>query len=126
MSLGDWYLNGTKLSPYNFSFAESFEVVGADERLLDGTLRRDIVARKRVVEMSWEFLPEIFDGTYHCYADLQALGTMAGTMVMIRPTGTSSGTTQCNVFADVPQGDLAHRSDGSKVYWNVEFRVMQQ
>ena len=125
MSLGDWYLNGTKLCPWNFSYSESKEVIGEDARLLDGSLRRDVVARKLAVDMSWEYLPETFDGTYHCYNDLRALGTKAATVTFLRPVGTSSGTESFTVLCDAPSGKLAHRADGTDVYWNVSFSVRE-
>jgi hypothetical protein len=124
MSLGDWYLNGTKLCPWSFSYDEGYRIVGDEKQLLDGTLRRDIVARKLVVNMGWNFLPEQFDGTYHCFADLKALGTK-GTMTFIRPTGTGTGTTQYTVLTSMPQGNLAHRTDAVDAYWNVTFTVRQ-
>jgi hypothetical protein len=125
MALGDWYLNGTKLCPWNFAYRESYDIVGEDVRVLSGLMRRDIVARKLMVEMSWGFLPETFDGTYHCYNDLRALGTNTGTMKLIRPIGTSTGTEQFFVFCDVPEGEVAHRTDSVDVYWNCGFRVIE-
>jgi len=124
MSLGDWYLHGTKLCPLNFSYAEESEVIGAEERLLGGGLRRDVRARKLGVSLSWEFLPETFDGTYHCYADLRALGTKSGTMAFIRPVGTSTGTESFKVFCSAPPGELAHRSAGT-VFWNTEITLRE-
>ncbi len=124
MTLGDWYLNGTKLCPWNFELSESYEVVGEEERILSGLLRRDIVARKKNFELAWETLPETFDGTYHCYADLEALGTKSGTMAFIRPTGTGTGTTSQNVYCSVPEGELAHRA-ATDVYWNVGITLRQ-
>jgi hypothetical protein len=126
MSLGDWYLNGTKLCPWNFKWGESKEVIGEDTRLLDGSLRRDVVARKLSVDMSWEYLPETFDGTYHCYQDLRALGTKSGTVALIRPVGTSTGTESFNVFVSPPSGEVAVRVDSSDVYWNCSINVRQQ
>lgn len=125
MSLGDWYLNGTKLCPWSFSYDEDYRVTGDDKVLLSGGLRRDIVSRKLVVNMGWNFLPETFDGTYHCYSDLKALGTKSGTVAFIRPNGTGTGTTSHNVFCSVPKGNLAHRTDSVDVYWNVTFQVRE-
>lgn len=125
MSLGDWYLNGTKLCPWNFKYAETQEVIGEDARLLDGSLRRDIAARKLTVDMSWEYLPEEFDGTYHAYKDLRAFGTSSGSYTYIRPVGTGTGTEQYSVLCSVPTGELALRADGTNVYWNVGFNVRQ-
>ena len=125
MSLGDWYLNGTKVCPWNFSYSERKEVIGEDARLLDGSLRRDIVARKLNVNLGWSYLPETFDGTYHCYNDLRALGTKSGTMSFIRPVGTSTGTESFNVFCSCPPGELAHRTDAVNVYWNVSINLRQ-
>ena len=125
MSLGDWYLNGTKLCPWNFSWSESTEVIGEDARILDGSLRRDVTARKLNVDIAWEYLPETFDGTYHCFNDLRGLGTKSGTMALLRPVGTSTGTESFNVYADTPTGDLAFRADGSNVYWNCGLKVRQ-
>lgn len=125
MSLGDWYLNGTKLCPWNFSWSESKETVGNEARLLNGGLRRDIVARKLKVDMSWSMLPETFDGTYHCYEDLRALGTSSGTVALIRPIGTSSGTQSFGVFVEAPSGNVAHRSDGTDVYWDCSITVRE-
>ena len=125
MSLSEYYLNGTKLCPWNFSLSESQELIGADERILDGTLRRDVVARKRAWAMSWDTLHEVFDGTYHGYNDLRALGTASGTMTFIRAAGTSTGTEQYTVMVEPPTGDLALRSDGVQCYWNVGLGVRQ-
>jgi hypothetical protein len=125
MALGDWYLNGTKLCPWSFAYSETSEVIGEDARLLSGNLRRDIVARKLAVDMSWEFLPETHDGTYHCYNDLRAFGTRAGTVTFIRPVGTSTGTEQFKVFCEPPSGEVAHRTDSTDVFWNCSFRVVE-
>ncbi len=116
MSLGEFYLNGTKLSPYNMSFEESREKFGDDVRLLSAGLRRDVVARKGAFSLSWELLPEQFDGTYHGYADLQALGTNAGTMTFIRPVGTGTGTAQYKVFCEDPEASLNVRTAGTIFY----------
>lgn len=124
MSLGDWYLNGTKLSPLGFANAEAYRIAGGDVELLDGGLRRDIRARKLEVAMSWEYLPEHFDGTYHALTDLKSLGTSSGTMTFLRPTGTSTGTTSYRVFCDPPESELAHRSAGT-VFWNVSMTVRE-
>ena len=125
MSLGDWYLNGTKLCPWNFSYSEGKEVIGGDVRNLAGAARRDVVARKKTVEMSWEYLPETFDGTYHGYSDLETIGTSATTGTLIRPTGTGTGTTQYTVLCDPPSGVLQHRTDSVDVYWNVSMAVRE-
>lgn len=125
MSLGDWYLNGTKLCPWSFSYDETYTTIGEDKVLLSGNYRRDVTARKMNVNMGWNLLPETFDGTYHCFSDLKALGTK-GTMTFIRPTGTNStGTTSYTVMCSMPVGNLAHRTDGVDVYWNVSFSVRQ-
>lgn len=124
MSLGDWYLNGTKICPWSLSFDEDYRIVGDDKELLSGALRRDVAARKLVWSLGWNFLPEHFDGTYHCFQDLKALGTK-GTMTFIRPTGTSTGTTQHTVLTSMPKGNLAHRTDGVDVYWNVSLVVRE-
>ena len=124
MSLGDWYLNGTKLCPWDFSYSEGYEVIGEDARLLDGGLRRDVRARKLSVDLKWDFLPETFDGTYHCYNDLRALGTRSGTVVFLRPVGTSTGTESFNVYCSTPSSDLATRTDGT-VFWNCSMNLRQ-
>ena len=124
--MNDWYLNGTKLCPYNFSYSEATEEFGGGARMLSGLMRRDIIARKLSVKMSWATLPETFDGTYHCYNDLRALGTSSGTFTFLRPVGTSTGTEAFSVFCNTPSGDLAHRSDGSNIYWNINFSVRQK
>ena len=126
MALYDWYLGGTALNPWNFSYSESQETFGEDARMLDGSLRRDIVARKLNVSMSWGYLPETFDGTYHCYNDLRALGSSTGTFTFLRPVGTSTGTEAFTVMCNTPSADLAHRADGSNIYWNVNFSVREQ
>jgi len=125
MSLGDYYLNGTRLIDWNFALGESAEVIGDDTRLLSGLLRRDVVARKKNWALSWECLTESFDGTYHSYSDLQALGTRSGTMAFIRPTGTSTGTTNTKVFCDPPSAELQVRKDGTHVYWNVSMTLRE-
>ena len=125
MALGDWYLNGTKLCPWNFDYSEAPEVIGEDTRNLAGVLHRDVTARKLAVDMSWEYLPETHDGTYHCYNDLRALGTRSGTVVFLRPVGTSTGTESFNVFVDAPPGRVAHRTDTVDVYWNCSLKVRQ-
>ena len=114
--MSDWYLNGTKLCPWNLSLSEGFRVKGGDAEMLDGSLRRDVVARKRVYKLKWEFLEESFNGTHHSYSDLQSLGTVSGTMTFIRPTGTS-GTAQYKVFCSTPDADFEF-ADTSNVYWN--------
>jgi hypothetical protein len=124
MALGDWYLNGTKLCPWGFSYKESIEVVGGDSRMLSGALRRDIVARKLNVSLSWENLEETHNGTYHAYNDLRALGTKSGTMTLVRPIGTSTGTEQFKVFCTVPSGDVAFRSAGT-VFWNCDIGLAE-
>ncbi len=116
MALGEFYLNGTKLCPYNLSFDEAKEVFGEDVRLLSANLRRDVVARKGAFSLSWEMLPEQSDGTYHGYADLQSLGTNAGTMTFIRPVGTGTGTAQYKVFCDTPEASLNIRTAGTVFY----------
>jgi hypothetical protein len=121
----DWYLGGTKLCPYNFSFSEATEEIGGGERMLSGLMRRDIIAHKLSVKMSWATLPEAFDGTYHCYNDLRALGTKAGTMVFLRPVGTTTGTTSFNVFVSPPSGDVAIRLAGSNVWWDCSIQVVE-
>ena len=126
MALGSWYLNGTKLCPFNFSFSEATEEFGGQERMLSGLMRRDVVARKLSVKMSWATLPETFDGTYHCYNDLRALGTKVGTMVLLRPVGTGTGTTSFNVFCAPPSGEVAIRQDGSNVWWDASIQVVEQ
>ncbi len=125
MSLGDYYLNGTKLIDWNMTLSEGVEVIGEDTRLLDGSLRRDVTARKKNWDLSWEYLTESFDGTYHSYSDLQALGTMSGTMAFIRPTGTTTGTTNTRVFCDPPTAELQVRKDGTHVYWNVSMALKE-
>ncbi len=116
MALGDFYLHGTMLSPYNLSFEESSEVFGEDVRLLSASLRRDIVARKHAFSLSWELLPEHDVGTYHALSDLQSLGTNAGTMTFIRPVGTGTGTAQYKVFCDTPEASLNVRTAGTVFY----------
>jgi len=124
MSLGDWYLNGTKLCPWNFTFAESYEVIGGDTRMLNGLARRDVTARKLNVALSWEDLPETHDGTYHCFNDLRALGTNAGTMTFLRPVGTSTGTESFNVFCSTPKGEVSFRDAGT-VFWNCSVNLVE-
>jgi len=123
MALGDWFLNGTKLDPNNLSFREGWEVVGGDERMLDGGLRRDVVARKYNLDLSWEYLPETSSGSYHAYTDLRAFGT-SGTFTFIRPTGTSTGTEQFKVFVSTPSGELGFRSTGT-VFWNAKVNLRE-
>ena len=117
MSVSDYYLNGTALDPTGFSYDESVEVIGGDERMLNGLLRRDVVARKLNVSLAWEFLPETSLGTYHAYSDLRALGTNAGTVTFLRPIGTSTGTEAFKVVCSPPNADVAFRSTGT-VFWN--------
>lgn len=123
MALYGWYLNGTKLDPAGLKYAESKEVIGGDERMLDGSLRRDVVARKLNVNLSWEMLPETSAGTYHAYSDLRSLGT-TGTVAFLRPIGTSSGTESFNVFCSYPSGDVSFRSEGT-VFWDCDINLVE-
>jgi hypothetical protein len=125
MALGDYYLAGTRLDNANRSFSESQAEYGAKERMLDGSLRADIAARKWTFAMNWEWLPETSAGTYHAWTDLRALGTAGGTYTFIRPTGTGTGTAQYTVMLEPPSADQQFRLDGTDCYWNVNLTMME-
>lgn len=124
MALAEWYLNGTKLCPWNFTYSESMEVIGGEKRMLNGLARRDVTARKLNVSLSWEDLEETFSGTYHAYSDLRALGTNSGTMTFLRPVGTSTGTEAFKVFVSTPEGQVSFRDTGT-VFWNCSCNLVE-
>lgn len=124
MAVSDWYLNGTKISPLNFTYSENYEVIGGETRMLNALARRDITARKLNVSLSWTDLPETHDGTYHCYSDLRALGTNAGTLTFLRPVGTSTGTEAFKVFVSTPEGQVSFRDTGT-VFWNCSCNLVE-
>ena len=125
MALGDYWLNGTRLDNNNRSYSQIYEEYGAKERMLDGSLRADIAARKWSFDFAWDYLPDSSAGTYHSYSSLRTIAFLGGTYTFILPVGTGTGTAQYTVMLDPPTADMQLRLEGTNVYWNVGLKLLQ-
>lgn len=122
----EWVINGTAFCPWNLTWSESQEMIGEYAQMLGGGLRRDAVAHKSVFDLSWEYLPEQFDGTYYGYDDLRSLGTYAGQLQLKRPVGTSDTSSYTwNVYCNPPEAERMQEASGSNVYWNPSIRLKE-
>jgi hypothetical protein len=118
----------TPLSTCNRSYSCSTQKIVREHQLADGSLRRDLVARKRTFKFSWDWLPsktsDVADGGLGVDA-LEALYNETGNLSLRFPDDDGSYATV--TVLPMPDGfekKLMKRIN-TKHYWNVSLSLRE-